>query len=74
MENYYYVSLANAGGIFVFAQNAIDAIREARAAITSPSGRLPHDAPLGAAIVRRAAYGEWDCDTKHITIDGNHHH
>lgn len=73
MDNYYHVKFANSSGFFVFANNAIEAVKEARAVITAPmSGILKFN--LGAAIVRRAAYGEWDCGTEHITIDGNHHH
>jgi hypothetical protein len=79
MDNYYLVKFANISGFYVWATSAVEAIAEARAVIRNETrvyaslGRV-FDAPLGAALVRRATYGEWDCDSKHITIDGNHHH
>ena len=34
-----------------------------------------HNRKFGTSVaVRKAAYGEWDCDPKCITIDGKHDH
>lgn len=36
--------------------------------------RIEADAPNASAMVRKAAYGEWDCDIRRFTLAGHTPH
>lgn len=72
---FYFVEFKSGAQAFAWGENATDAINAARESVDGPMQRLGLPRiDLGSATARKAMYGEWDCNPKHITIDGNHDH
>jgi len=66
-ENYYVVKFANVPyELYAYGETAIQAVSNAFDDMLD-EGREP----LGASIVRRAVYKEWNYGTEHFTIGGN---
>ena len=75
MDTMYAVTFKGRNGFrgvtqYVYAESALDAIDTARDVMFEDGHTTPYLAPT----VRRAVYGEWECDASHFTNDGGHVH
>lgn len=71
--NFYRINFSYYGEYYAWGKTATQAVADARYDIFSEQIRVGiNPTPLGTAAVRKALYGEWECNTVHYAITGAH--